>query len=92
MNKADLIAEIAKKSGLTKLQAAKALYAAISSMTLALSKGETVRLIGFGSFAVRRRKARVGRNPKTGAEIKITARKVPVFRASKAIKSSVAKK
>ena len=92
MNKADLIADIAKKSGLTKSQSAKALEATIGSVTRALSKGETVQLIGFGSFAVAKRSARLGRNPQTGAEIKIAAKKVPVFRAGQAMKSAVSKK
>lgn len=92
MNKADLVAQVSKKSGLTKTESGKALEAAIGSMTQALSKGETVQLIGFGSFAVAKRNARLGRNPRTGAQIKIAAKKVPVFRPGEALKSSVSKK
>lgn len=89
MNKSDLVAEIARKSGLTKTQSTKALEVAIGSMTRALSKGETVQLIGFGSFAVAKRKARLGRNPRTGAQLKIAAKKVPHFRAGKALRDSI---
>lgn len=92
MNKTDLVADIAKKSGLTKVQSGNALEAAIGSITRALSKGETVQLIGFGSFAVAKRSARVGHNPRTGVEIKIAAKKVPVFRPGQAMKSAVNKK
>jgi nucleoid DNA-binding protein len=92
MNKTDLVADIAKKSGLTKVQSRNALEAAIGSITRSLSKGETVQLIGFGSFAVAKRSARVGHNPRTGVEIKIAAKKVPVFRPGQNMKSAVSKK
>ena len=92
MTKSELISQVGKKSGLTKKDSTKALEAAIDAVTQALSKGENVQLIGFGSFEVHRREARKGRNPRTGAELKIAARKVPVFRAGKALKDAVAKK
>jgi DNA-binding protein HU-beta len=88
MNKQELIGSIAKKSGLSKAQSGKALQAAIGSMTQALHKGESVQLIGFGSFNVTKRKARTGRNPRTGAQIKIAAKKVPSFRPGKALRDS----
>jgi DNA-binding protein HU-beta len=76
MNKAQLIEAVAKDSKLTKAQAAKALGALITATTKALVKGERVALIGFGSFSVSKRAARKGRNPQTGKEIKIAAKKV----------------
>ena len=88
MNKTDLVASIAKKSGLSKAQSVKALEAAIGAMTQALHKGESVQLVGFGSFNVTKRKARMGRNPQTGTQIKIAAKKVPSFRPGKALKDS----
>ncbi len=87
MNKTDLVADIAKKSGLTKVQSGNALEAVIGSITRALSKGETVQLIGFGSFTVAKRSARVGHNPRTGVELKIAAKKVPVFRPGQAMRA-----
>ncbi len=92
MTKTELIDQIAEKSGLTKKDSGKAIDAVIESMTQALSKGDKVQLVGFGSFEVRKREARKGRNPQTGAEIKIEARKVPVFKAGKALKDAVDKK
>jgi DNA-binding protein HU-beta len=92
MTKIDLIDKVAEKSGLTKKDSGKAIDAVINTMTQALSKGEKVQLVGFGSFEVRKREARKGRNPQTGVEIKIAARKVPVFKAGKALKDSVGKK
>lgn len=92
MNKADLIDEIAKDTGLTKKDSDKALAAIIKAITVSLSKGDKVQLVGFGSFDVRKREARTGRNPQTGQEIKIPARKVPVFSTGKALKDAVAKK
>jgi DNA-binding protein HU-beta len=90
MTKTDLIEKVAEKSNLTKKDTGKAIDSVISVMTQALSKGEKVQLVGFGSFEVRKREARKGRNPQTGAEIKISARKVPVFKAGKALKDAVA--
>jgi DNA-binding protein HU-beta len=81
MNKADLVAAIAQKSGLTKASAEKALNATITAITGAMKKGERVGLVGFGSFSVAKRSARTGRNPQTGKEIKIPAKKVVKFKA-----------
>ena len=81
MNKADLINAIASESKMTKAAASRALDAFINSTTKALKKGERVALVGFGTFTVTRRAARLGRNPQTGTEIKIPAKKVAKFRA-----------
>lgn len=89
MNKTELIAEIVKASGLSKKDSEAALNATIASITTALTKGDKVSLIGFGSFEVRTRAARTGKNPQTGAEIKIPATKAPVFKAGKALKDAV---
>ena len=89
MNKAELIAAVAAKTGDTKKSAEVALNAILSSITDSLKKGEKVQLVGFGSFEVRKRAARKGRNPQTGAEIKIPAAKAPVFKAGKALKDKV---
>jgi len=79
MNKADLIDRIASGSGISKAQAATAIDTTVDSITTALKKGDRVALIGFGTFSVSQRKARNGRNPQTGATIKIAARKVAKF-------------
>lgn len=92
MTKAELIDKVAEKTKLTKKDSAKVIDAIIGSINGALAKGNKVQLVGFGSFEVKKREARKGRNPQTGAEIKIAARKVPVFRAGKALKDAVAKK
>jgi len=81
MNKAELIDAIAKKAGLTKADAKKALDAFIQATTASLKKGGRVASVGFGSFSVSARKARTGRNPQTGKEIKIPAKKVVKFKA-----------
>lgn len=81
MNKAELIESIAKKSDLTKADAKRALDAFIDSTSGALKKGDRVALVGFGSFSVSKRAARKGRNPQTGKEIKIPAKKVVRFKA-----------
>lgn len=91
MNKTELIAEIAGKSGLSKKDAEKALSAVVETVTEALAKDEKVTLVGFGAFEVKHREARIGRNPKTKESIEIPATKVPVFKAGKALKDSVAK-
>lgn len=91
MNKGELIAKIAEESKLTKKAAEAALDAFTSSVTDALKKGEKVQLVGFGTFEVRQRAARKGRNPQTKAEIKIPASKAPVFKAGKALKETVNK-
>ncbi len=90
MNKSELVDAIAQKGGLTKVDAAKALDATIESISEALKAGDTVTLVGFGSFSVKERAARTGRNPKTGEELKIPASKVPSFKAGKGLKDSVA--
>ncbi|OIQ82323.1 DNA-binding protein HU-beta [mine drainage metagenome] len=89
MNKSELIDAIAKEAGLTKADAAKALDAITASVTGALKSGDTVSLIGFGTFKVSKRAARTGRNPRTGAELKIAASNAPVFSAGKALKDAV---
>ena len=91
MNKVELIAQIAEKSGLSKKDAEKALAATVDAITEAVSTGDKVQLVGFGSFEVKQREARVGRNPKTKEEIQIPASRVPVFKAGKALKDVVAK-
>lgn len=92
MNKSDLIAAIAAKTGETKKDAEASVNAIISVITESLAKGEKVQLVGFGSFEVRKRAARKGRNPQTKEEIKIPASKAPVFKAGKALKDLVNKK
>ncbi|GAQ94344.1 DNA-binding protein HU-beta [Thermodesulfovibrio aggregans] len=89
MTKADLVSKIASKAELTKAEAAKALDATIEAIKEALKKGDKVTLVGFGSFYVSKRKARKGRNPRTGQEIKIPATKVPKFTAGKSLKEAV---
>ncbi len=89
MTKAELIEKIAAGAGLSKAQASKALDATLDAIKGALKKGQKVTLVGFGTFAVSRRKARKGRNPKTGEEIKIPAMKVPRFTAGKAFKDAI---
>ena len=92
MNKADLIAKIADEAELSKKSAEAALNAFVGAVEGALKKGEKVQLVGFGSFEVRKRAARKGRNPQTKEEIKIPASKAPVFRAGKALKDLVNRK
>lgn len=89
MNKAELVARIAKDSGLTKADANKAVAGLIDNVTKALRKGEKVTLVGFGTFLVSKRRARTGRNPQTGAPLKIPARRVARFAAGKDLKASV---
>ena len=89
MNKSDLVAAMAAKTGDTKKSAEEALNAFVDVVTAALVKGEKVQLVGFGSFEVRKRAARKGRNPQTKEEIKIPASKAPVFKAGKALKELV---
>ena len=92
MNKAELIAKISEESKLTKKAAETALDAFVTSVEEALKNGEKVQLVGVGTFEVRERAARKGRNPQTKAEIKIPASKAPVFKAGKALKELVNKK
>jgi DNA-binding protein HU-beta len=89
MNKAELIAAVAEKSELTKKDAEKAVNSMINVITETLGKGERVQLVGFGTFEVRDRAERKGRNPQTREEIIIPASKAPVFKAGKALKDSV---
>ena len=91
MNKTELVASVAEKRAMTKKDAEKALNAVFASIEEALAKEEKVQVIGFGTFEVKAREARTGRNPQTGAEIKIPASKNPVFKAGKALKDSVNK-
>ena len=86
MNKQELISAMAEKANLTKKDAEAALNAFVASVEEALVKGDKVQLVGFGGFEVRERAARVGRNPQTGAEMKIDAAKVPAFKGGKALK------
>ena len=86
MNKAELVAAIAAKTGDTKKGAEASVNAFVDVITDALAKGDKVQLVGFGSFEVRKRAARKGRNPQTKEEIKIPASKAPVFKAGKALK------
>lgn len=89
MNKAELINAAADKAGLSKKDTEAAVDAAIKAITEALAAGDKVQLVGFGSFEIRARAARIGRNPKTKEEIKIPATKVPAFKAGKALKDAV---
>ena len=89
MNKSELIKHIADKSDISQAAAGKALGSLIDAVTKTLKKGGTVSLIGFGSFSVAKRKARNGRNPSTGATIKIKAAKVPHFRPGKGLKDAL---
>jgi DNA-binding protein HU-beta len=89
MNKAELIESIAQKSDTSKAQAARALDAVIRTIMIAVKKGDVVTLTGFGTFANRKRSARMGRNPRTGAALKIKAARVPTFKAGKAFKEAV---
>jgi DNA-binding protein HU-beta len=92
MNKSDLIAAISEKTGSTKKDAEASLNAFVDVVTESLVKGDKVQLVGFGSFEVRKRAARKGRNPQTKEEIKIPASKAPVFKAGKALKDLVNEK
>ncbi|WP_297376702.1 HU family DNA-binding protein [uncultured Helcococcus sp.] len=92
MNKSELVAAIAEKSGLTKVDSTKALDSLLEAVTEALKKEEKVQLVGFGTFEVRHRKAREGRNPRNPEEkIHIPASKAPVFKAGKTLKEAVNK-
>jgi len=88
MNKGDLIEAVAKVT-CSKKEAADAVDATLEAIQKALKKGDAVTLVGFGTFDVKKRKARIGRNPQTGKEIKIAAKKVPVFKAGKGLKDAV---
>ena len=89
MNKSELIDAVAESADISKAAAGRALDAAMHAVEAALKQGDTVTLVGFGAFYLGERAARTGRNPRTGAEIKIKAAKVPKFRAGKALKDAV---
>ena len=89
MNRKELIEALAKKTDSTKADADRNIAALIEIITATLKKGDSISLVGFGSFEVRKRAARVGRNPATGAELKIKASKVPTFKAGAILKAAV---
>ncbi|CAN5647541.1 MAG: DNA-binding protein HU-beta [Chromatiales bacterium USCg_Taylor] len=89
MNKTDLIDVVAESADLPKASAGRAVDAMVNAITKALKKNDEVTLVGFGTFSVRKRAARAGRNPRTGETIKIAASKVPAFKAGKALKDAV---
>ena len=89
MNKSELVAKIAEGADITKAAAGRALDSLIDSVTTELASGGDVALVGFGTYKVNDRAARTGRNPQTGAEIQISAAKVPAFKAGKALKEAV---
>lgn len=91
MNKAELISAVAAAADVSKKEAEAVVSAALETITGALKEGEKVQLVGFGSFEVKKRAARLGRNPKTKESIEIPASVVPVFKAGKALKDAVAK-
>ena len=91
MNKAELINAAAEKAGLSKKDTEAVITATLDAITAALKEGDKVQLVGFGSFEVKKRAARIGRNPKTKESIEIPASVVPVFKAGKALKDAVAK-
>ena len=92
MNKEELVAEISKKASVSKKEASEVLSAWVDTIQKTVSKGGKVTLVGFGTFESRKRAARIGRNPQTGKELKIAAKKVPAFSAGKKFKSAVAGK
>ncbi|MBM3506347.1 MAG: HU family DNA-binding protein [Alphaproteobacteria bacterium] len=89
MNKNDLVADVARTANLSKTDATKAVESVFDSITKSLSKGNEVRLVGFGTFTVAKRAASEGRNPRTGEKIQIPATKQPKFKAGKALKDAV---
>jgi len=89
MNKSELIEAVAQSADLSKAGASRAVDAVVESITAALKQGDQVTLVGFGTFSVRERAARTGRNPRTGETINIAASKVPGFKAGKALKDAV---
>ena len=89
MKKIELVTAIAEHAEMTKTDAAKALEAFVAVITQALKEDDSVTIVGFGTYEVRKRKARTGRNPKTGEALKIKASKVPAFKAGKALKDAV---
>lgn len=91
MNKAELIAAVAEKTNMSKKDTEAVVSAALDTIVAAMAEGEKVQLVGFGSFEVKKRAERIGRNPKTKESIQIPASKVPAFKAGKALKDAVAK-
>ncbi|MDN5346476.1 MAG: DNA-binding protein HU-beta [Clostridia bacterium] len=91
MNKMELVARVAEKTDLTKKEAEKVVNAVFATIEEALTQGEKVQLVGFGTFEVKERAPRVGRNPRTGEEIEIAATKVPTFKAGKSLREVVSK-
>ena len=91
MNKNELISAVAEKSGLSKKDAAAALDSVIAAISEFLAQGEKIQLVGFGTFEVKERAARSGKNPRTGEAVEIPASKAPVFKAGKALKDAVSK-
>ena len=91
MNKTELIAAVAEKTGMTKKDAERVINATFETVTASLAKGEKVAVSGFGNFEVKAREARVGRNPRTKETIEIPATRLPAFKAAKALKDAVAK-
>lgn len=91
MNKAELISSVAEQAELSKKDSEKAVNAVLEAIGAALRKGDKVQLVGFGTFEIRERAARKGRNPQTGEEISIAAAKVPVFKAGKSLREAVVK-
>jgi DNA-binding protein HU-beta len=89
MNKADLVDAVSDSADISKAAAGRALDGALAAITKALKKGDSVTLVGFGTFTVRKRNARTGRNPRTGEMIKIKASKVPGFKPGKALKDTI---
>ena len=89
MQKSDLIEKIAGDAGISKAAADRALNSILSNITKTLKSGDRISLVGFGTFSISKRAARIGRNPQTGAEIKIKATKVPKFKAGKSLKDAV---
>jgi DNA-binding protein HU-beta len=89
MNKGELIESVAAAADLSRAEATRAVDAVVNSVTRSLSNGDTVSLVGFGTFTVKNRAARTGRNPRTGEAIQISASKVPGFKAGKALKDAV---
>ncbi len=91
MNKTELVAAVAEQAALSKKDAEKAINAVIDSITNALTEGDKVQLVGFGTFEVREREARTGKNPRTGEAIEIAASKAPAFKAGRGLKDAVNK-
>ncbi|MDA8194396.1 MAG: HU family DNA-binding protein [Thermaerobacter sp.] len=91
MNKSDLVTEVAERAGMTKKDAERAVNAVVETIEGALTKGDRVSLVGFGTFEVRERAARTGRNPRTGEALEISGSRIPAFKAGKSLKDSISK-